>query len=113
MNIQVFGTKKSSDARKAERWFKERNIRFQYVDMNQKGMSAGELESVMQAVGGLDALIDPNAKDRDTVALIAYLSEEDRFYKLLDNPQIMRLPVVRNGRQATAGYCPDVWKTWE
>ena len=113
MNIQIFGTKKSSDARKAERWFKERRIRFQYIDMNQKGMSAGELRSVCQAVGGLDALIDPNAKDQDTLALIRYLSDEDRFYKLLDNPQIMRLPVVRNGRQATVGYCPDVWSGWE
>ena len=113
MNIQIFGTKKSADTRKAERFFKERGIRFQYVDLNEKGLSKGELSSVMQAVGGLDMLIDEKAKDQATLTLIRYLAEEDRFTKLLENQQILKQPVVRNGKQATVGYCPEVWKKWE
>ena len=113
MNIQIFGTKKSADTRKAERFFKERRIRFQYVDLNEKGLSKGELTSVMQAVGGLDKLIDEKAKDQATLTLIRYLAEEDRFEKLLENQQILKQPVVRNGKQATVGYCPEVWKKWE
>ena len=113
MNIQIFGTKKSADTRKAERFFKERGIRFQYVDLNEKGLSKGELTSVMQAVGGLDKLIDEKAKDQAALTLIRYLAEEDRFAKLLENQQILKQPVVRNGKQATVGYCPEVWKKWE
>ena len=72
MNIQIFGTKKSSDTRKAERFFKERGIKFQFVDLKEKAMSKGEFQSVLQAVGGLDALIDQNCKDKDLLALIKY-----------------------------------------
>ena len=97
MNIQIFGTKKSSDTRKAERFFKERGIKFQFVDLKEKAMSKGEFQSVLQAVGGLDAMIDQNCKDKDLLALIKY----------------MKLPVVRNGKAATVGYQPEVWKTWK
>lgn len=76
-------------------------------------MSKGELTSVMQAVGGLDKLIDPKAKDQDTLALIKYIADEDKFEKLLENQQVLLTPVVRNGKQATAGYQPDVWKNWK
>lgn len=113
MNIQIFGTKKSSDTKKAQRYFKERRIKVQFIDLKEKEMSKGELQSVMRAVGGIDAVIDPNAKDQDTVALITYLAESQKFDKLLENQQILREPIVRNGQKATVGYCPDVWKTWE
>ncbi|CDD41108.1 ArsC family transcriptional regulator [Enorma massiliensis] len=113
MNIQIFGTKKSFDTKKAQRYFKERRIKFQFIDLREKEMSKGELQSVMRAVGGLDALIDPKAKDQDTVALITYLAESQKFDKLLENQQILREPIVRNGKQATVGYEPDTWKTWE
>lgn len=113
MNIQIFGTKKNADTRKAERFFKERGIRFQFVDLSEKGLSKGEMTSVMQAVGGLNMLIDDKAKDQDTLVLIRFLAEEDRFAKLLENQQILKQPVVRNGKQATVGYCPEVWKKWE
>ena len=112
MNIQIFGTKKNADTRKAERFFKERGIRFQFVDLSEKGLSKGELTSVMQAVGGLNMLIDDKAKDQDTLVLIRFLAEEDRFAKLLENQQILKQPVVRNGKQATVGYCPEVWEEW-
>ena len=113
MNIQIFGTKKSFDTKKAQRYFKERRIKFQFIDLREKEMSKGELQSVMRAVGGLDALIDPKAKDQDTVAIITYLAESQKFDMLLENQQILREPIVRNGKQATVGYEPDTWKTWE
>ena len=113
MNIQIFGTKKSFDTKKAQRYFKERRIKFQFIDLREEEMSKGELQSVMSAVGGLDALIDLKAKDQDTVALITYLAESQKFDKLLENQQILREPIVRNGKQATVGYEPDTWKTWE
>ena len=113
MNIQIFGTKKSFDSKKAERYFKERGIKYQFIDMKEKGMSKGELNSVKQAVGGLDALIDENNKDKDLLALLKYIPDEDKEEKVLENPQIIKVPVVRNGKKATIGYCPDVWKEWE
>lgn len=113
MNIQIFGTKKSFDTKKAQRYFKERRIKFQFIDLREKEMSKGELQSVIRAAGGLDALIDPKAKDQDTVALITYLAENQKFDKLLENQQVLREPIVRNGKQATVGYDPDTWKTWE
>lgn len=112
MNIQIFGTKKSADTRKAERFFKERGIKFQYVDLKEKGLSKGEFQKVCQAVGGLDAMIDQNCKDKDLLALIKYLVPEDRVEKVLENQAVLKQPIVRNGRQATVGYVPDVWKTW-
>ena len=113
MNIQIFGTKKSADTRKAERFFKERGIRFQFVDLKEKGLSKGEFNSVKQAVGGIDKLIDENAKDKDTLALIKYIADEDKEEKLLENQQLLVQPIVRNGEKATVGYQPDVWKGWD
>ncbi len=113
MNIQIFGTKKSFDTKKAQRYFKERRVKFQFIDLREKEMSKGELQSVMQAVGGIDALLNPKAKDQDTLALVTHLAESQRFDKLLENQQVLAEPIVRNGRQATVGYAPDVWKTWE
>ena len=113
MNIQIFGTKKNADARKAERFFKERGVKFQYVDLKEKGLSKGELQSVLQAVGGLDQLIDPTAKDRDLLTLLEYLTPEAKFEKLLENQQLLKQPVVRNGKRATVGYTPDIWKEWQ
>lgn len=113
MNIQIFGTKKSFDTKKAQRWFKERRIRFQFIDLKEKGMSKGELTSVMRAAGGIEGLIDPAAKDQDAVALITYLAESQKFDKLLESQQVLREPIVRNGREATVGYDPDAWSRWE
>ena len=112
MNIQIFGTKKSSDTRKAERFFKERGIKFQSIDMKEKGLSKGELTSVVQAVGGLDVLLDENAKDQTALALVKHIVAADKMTKVLENQQVLKQPIVRNGKQATVGYQPDVWKTW-
>ena len=113
MNIQIFGTKKCNDTKKAERFFKERGIKYQFIDMKEKGMSKGELTSVASSNGGIMNMINPDAKDKDAVALIQYIADEDKLEKLLDNQQIIKTPVVRNGKQSTLGYQPDVWKKWE
>lgn len=113
MNIQIFGIRKSADTRKAERFFKERGIRFQAVDLKEKGISKGELASVIRAVGSLEDLLDEKARDQEAYQLVKYLAPEDRLEKVLENPQILKMPIVRNGQQATVGYQPDVWKGWE
>lgn len=113
MNIQIFGTRKSFDTKKAERYFKERSIKYQFIDMKEKGMSKVEFNSVCQAVGGLEALIDESSKDKDLLALIKYISAEDKAEKILENQKIIKVPIVRNGKQATVGYQPDVWKNWK
>ena len=112
MNIQIFGTRKSSDTRKAERWFKERRVKAQSIDLLDKGISRGELRGVAQACGGLDALIDPDAKDRDALALVTYLAPAQREDALLEHPQVLRQPIVRNGKRAAIGYCPEVYEGW-
>ena len=87
MNIQIFGTKKCNDTKKAERFFKERGIRYQFVDMKEKGMSKGEFNSVTQ-----------EDKDKDLLALIKYIADEDKLEKVLENQQVIKTPVVRNGK---------------
>lgn len=112
MNIQIFGTKKCNDTKKAERYFKERGIKYQFIDMKEKGMSKGEFTAVAQANGGLENMIDWAGKDQDTLALIKYIAQEDKLEKVLANPQVIKTPVVRNGKQSTLGYQTDVWKGW-
>ena len=112
MNIQIFGTKKSSDTCKAERWFKERRVKFQSIDLLDKGISRGELRSVAQACGGLDQLIDENCRDQDALALVKYIAAAQREDAVLERPQVLRQPIVRNGKRAAAGYCPEVYQQW-
>lgn len=112
MNIQIFGTKKCNETKKAERYFKERGIKYQFIDMKDKGMSKGEFSSVAQSNGGIEAMIDWDGKDKDTLALIKYITDKDKLEKILENPQVIKTPVVRNGKQSTLGYKPDVWKGW-
>lgn len=105
MNIQIYGCSKCFDTKKAERYFKERRIKFQSIDLPRYGMGKRELESVKNAVG-LAALSDAPE--------VTYLARDaDKLEKLLDYPELLRTPIVRNGKQATVGYCPDVWKGWE
>lgn len=112
MNIQIFGTNKCFDTKKAMRYFKERGIRYQFIDMKEKGMSRGEYVSVKQAVGGIENLLDKDSRDKDTLALIEYISDEDKDEKILENQKIIKTPVVRNGKQATVGYHSEIWKEW-
>ena len=93
--------------------FKERGIKFQFIDMKEKGMSKGEFTSVAQANGGLENMINWECKDKDMLALIKYIANEDKLEKVLENPQVIKTPVVRNGKQSTLGYQPDIWKDWK
>ena len=108
MNIQIFAKNKCFDSKKAERYFKERGLKYQRIDVHDKGLSKGELRSVIAAIG-LDALIDDKSPD---YILWSHLSDECKLDKLLETPSLYRTPIVRNGKAATAGYCPDTWKTW-
>ena len=110
MNIQIFGKSKCFDTKKAERYFKERRIKVQFIDVLRYGMSRGELNAVKNAVG-LESIIDKNDEDYPLVQYLA--SDEAKLDKLFDDPYLIRTPIVRNGRQATVGYCPEVWKNWE
>lgn len=113
MNIQIFGKAKCFDTKKAQRYFKERGIKFQFIDFKIKGMSRGELDSVMKAVGGFDAVFDENSKDKEAL-LVKYLADTSaKIEKVIDNPMLLKTPIVRNGKQATVGYKPEIWKTWE
>ncbi len=111
MNIQIFGKNKCFDTKKAERYFKERKIKYQLIDVAKYGMSKGEFNSVKQAVGGIDNLLDDKNKDTAIIKYLAY--DEQKQEKILENPKCLKTPIVRNGKQATVGYCPDVWKNWE
>lgn len=110
MNIQIFGKSKSFDTKKAERWFKERRIKFQSVDLPRYGLSRKELESVERAVG-LDNLPDEKHPDYAQWKYLAY--REDKLEMLFDRPDMLTAPIVRNGKQATVGYKPEVWAGWE
>ena len=110
MNIQIFGKSKCFDTKKAQRYFKERRIKFQFVDIVKYGLSWGEFQSVKQAVG-LDGLIDEKADGAEVLPYLAYAA--DREEKLFENQQWIKTPVVRNGKKATVGYAPDIWKSWE
>jgi len=111
MNIQIFGKLKCFDTKKAERYFKERRVKYQLIDIMKYGMSKGEFQSVKQAVG-IDALVDENSKEYANQH-IKYLANNDLEERLMDSPGLFKTPIVRNGKKATAGYAPDVWATWE
>jgi arsenate reductase-like glutaredoxin family protein len=109
MNIQVIGTKKCKDTQKAERFFKERGIKFQYRDLNEKGISKGELENIKR-VFNVEDLIDKEGKQfkKRNMEFMVYNTEEE----LLEDPLLFKTPIVRNGREVTLGYQPEVWKEW-
>ena len=113
MNIQIFGKSKCFETKKAERYFKERRIKYQYIDLNRYGFSPKEFDSVLRAVGGVDMLIDWEGKSQE-ITLMKYMEDtrakEDKIY---DDPTLMLTPVVRNGKLATVGYCPEIWASWE
>ena len=113
MNIQIFGKSKCFDTKKAERYFKERRIKFQSIDLKKYGMSPKEFDSVLRAVGGIDNLIDWNSKSPE-VTLMKYMEDKiAKEDKVFEDPMLMKTPVVRNGKQATVGYCPEIWEKWE
>ena len=111
MNIQIFGCSKSFDSKKAERWFKERRIKYQYIDILSKGLSPREYQSVKQKVG-VEALINTDCRAYEDLYM-PYIAPAAREEKLLEHPELFRTPIVRNGREATVGFCPEIWAVWE
>lgn len=112
VNIQIYGRSKSFDTRKAERYFKERKIKYQSIDIDRYGLSKGELDSVKAAVG-IENLLDAGGREYERLNLIYMYTGETTEEMLLNNPKLFTAPIVRNGRQATIGYRPDVWKDWK
>ena len=112
MNVQIFGTKKCFDTKKAERYFKERGIKYQFIDMKEKGMSQGEFNSIKQAVGGVQAMINTDCKDKEALSRIQYASTINKEKRVFEFQQLIKTPIVRNGKQATIGYEPEIWKGW-
>ena len=111
MNIQIFGSSKSFDTKKAQRWFKERRIPFQYIDLPSKGLSPREYQSVKGKIA-LEDLIDKKSRAYEA-QYMDYITPEEREEKLMEYPELFRTPIVRNGREATVGYCPEVWAAWK
>lgn len=109
MNIQILGTRKDSETRKAERFFKERRIPYQFRDLKEKGISKGELENIKRSIP-VENLIDKNGTEfkKRNMQFMVFNTEEE----LLNDPLLLKMPVVRNGNKATAGYVPDTWKNW-
>lgn len=113
MNIQIYGKPKCFDTKKAERFFKERSIKYQYVDLGKYPMSGGEYRNIKNAVGGMNELIDESSKLYEA-CFIKYLAGDDaKEEKLLENQLLFKTPIVRNGKKATVGYKPEIWKEWD
>lgn len=112
MNIQIFGIKNCNDTRKALRFFKERNIKFQFINLIEKEISKRELRSISQSVGGLSFVVDKKSTDKDLLLLLEYMPDSQQEAKILDNQRIIKTPIVRNGKNSTIGYMPETWKEW-
>ena len=113
MNIQIFGKTKCFDTKKAERYFKERRIKYQYVDLIKYGLSGKEFDAVVRGVSGIDNLIDWNNKSQDVTNMRYMDSDVAKEDIVFDDPRLMRTPIVRNGKFVTVGYCPEIWDKWE
>ena len=112
MEVQIFGVKKSSDTRKALRFFSERRIKTHFVDLNERAASLGELRRFVQKFG-LNQLIDRDSKRYLELGLQhARLSDERWLEKLVDEPLLLRVPLVRNGSALTIGLAEQDWKSW-
>lgn len=113
MNIQIYGKAKCFDTKKAERYFKERRIKYQFVDLVKFGMSKGEFNNILKAVGDFDELLDKNSKAYENNFIEYLATKEAKEEKLLENQSAFKTPIVRNGKQVTVGYKPEIWKDWE
>ncbi|XDD45614.1 arsenate reductase family protein [Leptospira sp. WS39.C2] len=109
MNLQIFGTKKCKDSKKAQLFFQERRIQFQFINLQEKEMSKGELRSILGSVN-LDDLIDTESKVYEDKNLKYMLYDKEEA--LLTNPLLFKTPIVRDGKKATVGFVPEIWKQW-
>jgi arsenate reductase-like glutaredoxin family protein len=112
MEVQIFGIKKSPDTRKALRFFAERRVKTHFVDLQERATSPGELKRFAQKFG-VEALIDRQSRrflDRGMAA--ARFSEERWLEKLVEEPLMLRMPLVRHGSQLTLGDATETWQRW-
>ncbi|TGL39736.1 arsenate reductase family protein [Leptospira perdikensis] len=109
MNLQIFGTKKCKDSKKAQLFFQERRVTFQFINLQEKEMSKGELRSILGSVS-LDDLIDTESKVYEDKNLKYMLYDKEEA--LLSNPLLFKTPIVRDGKRATIGFVPEIWKQW-
>lgn len=112
MEVQIFGTKKNADTRKALRFFAERRIRTHFVDLSQRAASKGELAKFAQKFG-VQALIDRDSRRFADLGLQhAGLSDTRWLEKLVDEPLLLRQPLVRSENRFTIGLAEAAWKEW-
>ena len=109
LNIQIFGTPKCQNTNKALRFFKERGIKVHFVDLREKPLAKGELENISRSVP-IEDILDKESKEYIKSGMEHMIF--DPFEKILENPLLIKTPIVRNGQQATVGYSPEVWKSW-
>ena len=109
MNIQILGTKKSNDTKKAERFFSERGIKYHFRDLSEKGLAKGELDNICRSIP-IDELIDKEGKEykKRGMAFMVFNPEEE----LISDPLLLKMPLVRNGNLVTVGYKAEIWKEW-
>lgn len=111
MAIQIYGTNKSNDTKKAQRFFKERGIKFQFVDLAQNAMSEGELNSILSGLKmTLDELVDEKSKLYEKTFYQYLANKEDKIDKVLDNQTMLKQPIVRIDKKPILGNCPEIWK---
>lgn len=118
--IQVFGINKNFDVKKAQMFFKERRIPFQFIDLKEKEMSQGEFDSVVSAISktsgselsAIEKMIDSKSKDYSS---IQFLDDSEKKTKLFENQAtLLKLPVCRNGKdKATVGLDTKIWESWK
>lgn len=109
MNIQIIGTKNCNETKKAQRYFKERRISFHFRDLNEKGLSKGEFDNIIKVITP-EQLIDKDGKQykkRNLQFMVFNIEEE-----LLNDPLLLKTPILRNGKDVTVGYKPEIWKNW-
>jgi len=109
MNIQIFGVKKCKETQKAQRFFKERRIKTQFIDLTVKGLSKGELKKVSASIG-LENLINREGKQFEKRNFKYIVHDIEQV--LLDDALLLMTPIVRNAGKSTVGYEPEIWKTW-
>lgn len=112
MNIQIFGRKKCFDSKKAERYFKERNIKYQFIDVDIKGLSKGELNSI-KICTPINTLINISSKEYTKFNLDKIRNTDMKEEIIIKNPKVLKTPIVRNGKLSTVGYMDEVWKLWD
>lgn len=112
MGIQIFGKSKCFDTKKAQRFFRERGVKVQYVDILEYGLSPREFDSVLNALGGPDSLVNTASKSLEYDIYRYLSSDREKEDKLWEHPELIKTPIVRNGKLATVGDAPEIWKTW-